>query len=245
MYFYSLLFLFLGTSLQAKVFNISQQNIATYLRGSYASSSVGSDAFAKSSGAGTIFSKKVANQASGEFGLFTSSGPLGLRLALEMLQPERIQGAIGSNTSGGSLELDSVISSQIYKLGVEYSWFLSPESKYWMAVSVGQAKVGLRNTYRNVVGYAVTDFVENSQETLIMGEIQFGYEHRFSADTTLMMDIGFRSMKAQRLRYTSDANSFLGAVTTGAAVANNDGSARTIDMSGVYVGMGLRFYINQ
>ena len=93
---------------------------------------------------------------------------------------------------------------------------------------------------------SVSDHTEKGTQTLIMGEVALGYEYNFSADTTLLFDLGWRQMQAKALTHTSDTTSFLGNVSAGDPLkdTSSSGPNRTLDLGGFYVGLGFRFYIN-
>ncbi|MEC9283745.1 MAG: hypothetical protein VX642_13620 [Bdellovibrionota bacterium] len=243
---YLLLFLILSPISQARVFDLTKQSIGTYLRGTYAQSGLAKKAYEDSSGASTEFSNSVSTATSGEFGVYFGAQNIGFRISAELYQPDKMKDIKGKDSGGSDLmDLSSGVSVQIYKVGFEYSWFLSPMSKVYALVSVGQATVNLTNEYSNISGYAVSDFTEKSSESLVMGEIQLGYEYNFSADTTFLLDLGYRQLQAKSLKYSSSATTFLGNVSEGEAVLNSDGNNRTLDLGGLYLGFGFRFYINQ
>lgn len=243
---YLILFLILSPITQARVFDLTKQSIGTYLRGTYGQSGLDKKAYEDSSGANTLFSDSVSTATSGEFGVYFGAQNLGFRISAELYQPDKMKGIKGKDSGGSDLmDLTSGVSVQIYKVGLEYSWFLSPKSKIYTVLSVGQATVKLTNEYSNISGYAVSDFTEKSSESLVMGEIQLGYEYNFSADTTFLLDLGYRQLQAKSLKYSSSVTSFLGNVNEGDVVLNASGNNRTLDLGGLYLGFGFRFYINQ
>lgn len=238
---------FISLGAEAKVFDISKQTIGTFIRGTYGQSSVGKKAYGNSSGASTSFNDSFDFNTSGEFGLYTGVEQIGLRLSAEFLNPKAKKDINGVNSGGSTLmNLDSNISALIYKGSIEYSWFIDPNSKWYISLGVGSATVTLTNDYTNIdASFGISDFSEKGTETLIMGEILMGYEYNFSADTTLMLDLGWRQLQANSLKHSSNTTTFGGNVSAGDTMTNTDGSNRTLDLGGFYVGLGLRFYINQ
>lgn len=251
--FYGLFFVgifFSALNLEARVFDISKQSISTYLRGSYAMSQVGKKGYALSSGSSTSFSDEASINTSGEFGVYFATGRFGVRFAGELLSPATQEAISGANSGGTSLmTLDSKAQALIYKMNVEYSWFLTPQSKVYLSVGAGSANVSLTNIYTltaagNAAYPGVADHTVKGTETLIMGEVAVGYEYNFSANTTVMMDLGWRQMQSKKLTHTSATTSFNGSNASGDPLVDYDGSATTLDLGGFYVGLGLRFYIN-
>jgi hypothetical protein len=232
---------------EAKVFNLSKQTIGTYIRGTYGQSAVGKNAYGSSSGSGTTFNDSFDFNTGGEFGIYTGVEQIGLRLSAEFLNPKAQKNINGVNSGGSTLmNLDSNIAAVIYKGSIEYSWFIDEASKWYLSLGVGSATVTLTNEYTNIdASFGISDFTEKGTETLIMGEVLVGYEYNFSADTTVMLDLGWRQLHADGLQHTSNTTTFGGNVVAGDTMTNSDGSNRTLDLGGFFIGLGLRFYINQ
>lgn len=234
---------------EARVFNIAKQTVSTYIRGSYATSQLGLKGYGLSSNANTVFTDKVSVNTSGEFGLYFASGAFGVRFAGELLSPKALENVSGTNSGGTPLmSVDSKAQALIYKMNIEYSRFFTPISKMYISVGMGSANVTLTNAYTmtaaGTTAYSLTDHTVKGTQSLIMAEVAVGYEYNFSADTTVMMDLGWRQLQAKSLTHTSATTTFNGANAQGDALVDHDGSATTLDLGGFYVGLGLRFYIN-
>ncbi|MFK8139406.1 MAG: hypothetical protein AB8E15_13685 [Bdellovibrionales bacterium] len=246
--FLTISIILLSTSLaQAKVFNLSKQTVSTFLRGSYATPTIGSGAYSDSSGnATTGFSKEASYNTTGEFGLFFTTPMMGIRFSYEFLQAQPLEGVSAGASSTEYMTIDSRVVAKIPKIGFEFGFATDNNSKYYLNLNFGYAQVELVNDYSftGASPYGVGDYTERGESTIVMGDISLGWEYNFSEDSTLLVDAGYRVMTINRLTHTAATTTINGGVTAGDALTNNDSTDRAIDLSGAYIGLGFRFYIN-
>lgn len=248
--FIFILVLVMGSRTSARVFNFDSERFSTYLRGTGGFSNLEKGAFEDSSGASTVFNDKVEFNFSGEIGFALSVSSLTIRLGLEGLLPQELSEADGSDSSGTELmSLNSEALAMIPKGVVEVVLFSDGVSRLIGGFGVGKGNITLTNVYTlTAAGQAaysgVSDFTEVVKGSALGGEVFMGIESLLVDNVTFTAEVGYRVYKFKDLKHDSAVTTFQGDVAEGAAAVNDDGTVRELDMRGLFVGVGLRFYIN-
>ncbi len=234
----------------ARVFDFKDESVATYLKGAYGPSAVGSSPYAASSGASTAsFDQVVRGNYSGEFGALFASSRFNLRLGVEFLIPSRISDVKGKDAGGAELfNLDTRTTALIPTLHLELVTHRAATSKAFVGAGVGYGYVKMENSYRftaagSAAYPALGDFTEKAQGRAIASHVYAGYETLLADHAAVVFDLGYRHLRAADLAHLTAADTFNGAVSRGEPVRKSDGAARGIDLSGGYAGLALRFYI--
>ena len=248
--FASVCFILLGPVAEARVFSFKNEGIATYLRGTWGPSILRQDPYAHSSGTGTSIDKKFAYNLSGEMGLlWMVSNQVALRLGVEALQGyPNVKEATGNNSSAQQrMSLNSSVFAFHPNAVVEYYFSAKDSYRLFVYAGAGYAMVTMQNDYtltsQGTTDLGVTDYGEQSKATAISTLGGMGGEVHFSDTTTFVFDINYRHLPVKSLTYKNSATGTQGAFTSGQPVLNDDGTARSINLSGFYVGVGFRFYI--
>ncbi len=232
-----------------RVFDIKSETFGSYFKGTYASGLVGKSMFESSSGTGVTFDKTADYNFSGEFGFLWARSFMVLRLGAEVIRTRSLQGTKGTDASDVELyKMNSDVNVFNPKVGVEFSFFRSSIARAFFGGSVGQATVTVQNSYAftsagNTTFNNLADFTEAGTQTVTSAEGLVGFECLFSDTTTFVFDAGYRSLKASALARKADVTTFDGAQTAGEPLKNSDGTQKTLDMSGLFVGLAFRFYL--
>ena len=242
-------FLLVSSHTHGRVFSFESENLATYLRGTAGLSAVDNTAFAASSGSGTSFTDQVKYNFSGELGfIFTHSG-VSLRLGVEGLIPKEVEAASGTN-SGGT-ELLTVTSENLGVIPIanlEVAFYELGSTRLSAGGGVGYVTLSSKNTYTITTdgqsALGVTDYVEEVSGSTIGGQIFGMLESHFTDNVTVTAEVGYRYYKVSELTHDTDVTTINGTFAKGATAVNNDGTKREIDLSGLFVGLGFRIYID-
>lgn len=237
---------------QARVFNYKDSGAAAFVRGTGGLISMGQSAFLGGSGANASVDGTSRMDYGGELGVIWAVTPIfHLRLGAELLQAKTVSEAPGTNSSGTRLfNLTSSVSAFNPNLAVEWVWHATGGMRFFWIFGVGYAEVTADNKYTMTSAgqsaFGVGDYQESISGTTLSYLASLGFETLFADNATFALDVGYRGLSVNKLKYKSDANTILSSsgVHKGEAVLNRDGSARTIDLSGLTVGASFRFYLN-
>ena len=234
---------------EARKFDFKSAGLAPYVRGSFGTSKLGSEAYAKSSGTSTRFKEDVSNNYSGEFGVVIATSKFNFRAGAEGLFPRTLSDIEGKDDSGNLLfQMDSKLLAIIPTASVEVVVHSGADSKLTVGGGYGIAYVTLENIYRmTTLGtstYGLSDHTEASKATAPSYQAYTSFEFVFSDNATMVLDLGYRYLLISSLAYKTDVNTFTGNMRAGDTVVLNDRSTRSLDLSGPFVGLAFRFYLN-
>lgn len=238
---------------EARVFSYGDStSLGAFIRGTGGLVSVNQDAFAHSSGAGTTLTGASSLDYGGEFGfIFGLSKNFHLRFGAEILQPASVNSTGTSPAAVERFTLNSSIFVFNPNLVLEAVYSEIASMRFFMQAGVGYAMMNIANDYKmTAAGTAqlggVTDYKETMSGSGISGIFGFGLEAPFTDNVTFMVDFGYRYMPVSSFKYTGDFNTILkpAGAHKGDDVLNQDGSKRAVNMSGVFGGLGFRFYFN-
>jgi opacity protein-like surface antigen len=123
-------------------------------------------------------------------------------------------------------------------------------TRFYLAGGAGLAMVTVENRYAMTAAgksqTGLSDFNELMEGTATSGHVGLGMETLFTDNVTFTMDVGYRYLPVTALKYKGDAKTLQkpGGVSKGDPVVNADGSSRTLNMGGLIIGVGFRFYLN-
>ena len=235
----------------ARVFNWTDSNFAPYVRGSAGYMNLDQDAFANSSGEGTTMAGKSNYDYGGEIGfMFGLSPKLHVRLGAEVLDAHPVN-TTGMNSSGTSLfTLNSSVFVFNPNLTIEYVFKASGNVRFFAELGAGYATIQGTNVYSmtsaGTAAYGVPNYTESMTTTTISGQAGAAMEALFTDRVTFILDLGYRYLPVDSLKYSSAVNSIVtpSGATKGSPVLNEDGSQRRFNLSGPYGGAAFRFYLN-
>jgi hypothetical protein len=231
-------------SAKARVFDFQRENVATYFKGNYGMGNVGKTAFADSIGS-TKITDSVKYLWGGELGLLVTMDSVGLRIGINLVNPQKLDGVEGKDAGGTKVyALKSTIIAVLPSAHIEVYLDKGKESRWVVAAGGGAGTVTLINDYDMVPGGPIGDFVEEGSGYVYFGDVNLGYEFVLSDNVTTFLDCGYRYIYVPKLEHKRNATTFLGTVSKGDTVKVSDGTDRKLDLSSYYIGVGFRFYIN-
>lgn len=247
-----LLLIFFAAHAEARVFSYKDALMAPYIRVTGAMVGASDNAFDGSSGDDTDLGKGAADYGySGEVGLsFGLSQNLNFRVGAEIMRPHPVRTS-GANpvSEANRFDLESTIFVFSPMATVEYVYRMMGNTRFFGSLSVGMADVTVENRYdmtaTGTTDLGVADFTEklSGVSTPILAGI--GLETLFSANATFTFEFGYRYMPVNSLKYKSDVQNIVdtGGGNKGETVLNHDGSKRKVDLSGIFLSAGFRFYV--
>lgn len=233
----------------ARNFDFKSESVATYFGGSYGTSRVGDAAYGFAADAAVSTDKSVSTAASGEFGLLLSGKKMNLKLGAEYLLPRAYTDVKGTDAAGTELfELSSKVTALIPMATLEFLAYQGPTSRMLIGVGGGVAFVSVANQFRPTAAAAgpfpgVAEHTEEASERVSSFVGYLGYETLFTDTVTVSIQAGYRHLPVRSLKATKANTSFTGNQTEGSEILNTNGSSRSLDLSGPFVGLSLRFYI--
>jgi hypothetical protein len=226
-------------------------SFAPYIRGTAGDAWTHQEAFIQELGA-TQVDGTVQYSFSGELGFMFRVAPrINMRLGAEVFEPEPITNANGANSSGTSL---LTMNSNIFvfnpQVAVEVvATTFKSGNRILVTGGVGDAFVNLKNDYNVTAAGQTALGLGSFTETATGQDINFfssvGYEFYMVDHILGMLEVGYRYFHVNDLNHSQNEKTFAqqSGATSGSPLLNSDGSQRTFDLSGVFVGLSFRFYI--
>lgn len=242
-----LILFFIPFSAEARVFNFGKESFAAYFGGTAGQTGLGKGAVEGESGANITFSGESKTAYSGEFGFVYSRPQVSFRFGFEMLSPAKLDGSTANNGTTDLYSVDSDVLGYLPKLAVDVNLRGTGSSRSYISVAVGSASVTMKNDYTfTAAGSAAFPGSETATEakgTAIMYSAAFGHEALMTDTTTVLCELGYRSLKIDNLAYSKDVTIFNQSHTSGDKVTDSSGSQRSLDLSGLFIGLSFRFYL--
>ena len=234
---------FSATSSFAMQFDFKSAGAGTYFRGEYGLAQKGGASFEQSSGTGVSFDQSRTTNAAIEFGLLFRAGKSILRVSAVGLIPKSLSGVVGSVGGTSKYTLDSKVFAVIPQATLDLLVKQWAESRFMISLGGGLAIVTTTNTYTMTGGYAgVSDHTESGKGQGLSLHAGVAYEFVFADHATLVADLGYRYCRVASLTAKDAVTTFSGTYAEGATLKNMDGSDRSLDLGGVFGGLGFRFY---
>lgn len=239
---------------EARVFSFKDEWLASYFRVSGSSSLLDQSGFKYSSGEGTQFNNDVGLTFSGEFGFLFNIGEMfNFRVGVEAIQAKTPTETFGTNAGGTQLfELNHKVLILNTVGTIEFNYHRTPTLRLYVAGGGGLSSVTMDNQYimtaTGVSDLGTNSYTEKAEASVVSGHVSTGIEVLFVDAVTAMAEIGYRYLPVAELTHKND-ETVIGEggssknVTKGSIVTNHDGSIRSFDTSGVYLGVSFRFYI--
>lgn len=242
----ALVLLTMGATAEARVFDINKESVAPYFTLTGGPSAVGKSGY-ENEASNVTTSGDSKYTYGGEFGVVVSTKPMNLTFGLEFLKPGAVAGFSGVDTGGTQVYSgDSDILGYGPKVGIEFNLHGDVESRSFISAGLGYTMVTLKNSYTLTAagtstypGVATMIESKGAATELSLG---LGYEGVLSEQTTYVFQFGYRQLRIDNLKYSSDYNTFNGAVSGGDTVKNG-ASNRELNLSGGYLSLGFRFHL--
>ena len=240
------LFLFLaGLSAEAKVFKLSDQNFGTYIFGTLGNSAVADSAYVRDN---VSFENKVGYNGGGEVGVSFLLSRAWMRLGVELIRPQSIQGAQAVNSAGTTLyRVNSGILAWDPVANFELPIKVFEIARFYFVGGIGYMKVTVKNDYELTDAgrstFGVTNYSEEATGYSFMGQGGLGMEISLADTATFTLGGGYRYLRAYGLQHERANSTVDGTISAGDTLRSNAGD-RVIDLSGAYAMAGFRIYFN-
>ncbi len=237
-----------SSQLQARVFDFNRENFAVYVGGSFGNSNLGDGAYGLSSGWGTSTDRSVQTTTAAEFGFIFAATRVNLLLGVEYLMPRDQTTVNGSDTAGNQLfSLHSTVTALIPQATLEFITYRGPNSRLFLGLGYGYAMVSLSNQYAMTAAgtteLGVGSYKESGSATSSLYKAYLGWEFLFTDNVTLTFDAGYRYLIVPTISASQSAIAIGGSESQGANLTNMDGSNRSLNLGGGFLGLSLRFYL--
>ncbi|QDK38936.1 hypothetical protein [Bdellovibrio sp. NC01] len=235
-----------ASAAQARIFDLGKESYAAYFSFAGGPSNVGKDAFQNEAGTGVTYTNEVKFNYAGEFGFVYSKPAASIRFGLEFLKPQNLDNLVGRSGATDLYSSSSEMIAFIPKFGIDFNLRTTNESRSFIGANIGYATMTLKNSYTlTAAGQAAYPGMDDKMEakgTGIMYGVTLGHEMLLSDTTTCSFELGYSRLKVTDLKYSRSGSYFGTTHNDGDAVLNN-GAQREIDLSGLMIGIGFRFYL--
>lgn len=237
-------------SAQARVFSFNKEKFAAYFRGTGGLSEVKQETFEHSSGSQSVIDDEVQYNFSGELGFAWGFGEnFVIRTGAEILQTKPLH-TTGKNAAGTPL-FDLTSKVFIFNPNITLELLLAQKDifRFFAYGGLGYSFITLENEYvmqtAGTTAYGVASYTEKSGTESFSSHFGAGFEILFADTTTFSLDLGYRYLPVDRLKYKDNVTAINGNFTKGAYTVNEGVSDyRAFDMGGAYIGATFRFYIS-
>lgn len=247
---FSVLLLFVSSEAWSRSLSFKENGVAAHFQGSFGSTILGEAPYADNIGSGVTAEGTHQWLMGGQMGLVLApQESLAFIFGLEVLKPISAEGK-GKNTGGTEMYQ---YSSSGYAFNpffaTEISYSVTPVARYFLGIGLGYAQLNMSSKFdmtpQGTTELGASSFEEKMQAMGVLnGYLSLGMERMLVDTSTFVAQVGYRAFKVYELKHTSDATTIAeGAVASGDTVLNSDGSKRQLDLGGVFVAFGFRFYI--
>lgn len=240
-----LLGLVIAHSAEARVFKLKEQSVGTYIQGTGGTSVLSNSAYSRTD---ATFENKVEYTTSAEFGLMFLASRTWIRLGVELIRPQAILGAQAKDASDNVLyRVDSNILAWGPVVNFEFPLKIGESTRFFFVAGLGYMKITVKNDYHmtttgNTV-YGVADYAEEASSYSFMGQGGLGMEVALADTATFVLSSGYRGLIGTNLKHERPNSAIGGNINAGDTLRDNNGD-RTLDLSGFWAGVALRFYWN-
>lgn len=239
----SLVLLLIPVMVDARVFDINNEKLASYLVFNMGMSGSPKSAFENEANTSYVYSKEVKYNTGADFGILYATSFLNYRFGFEILKPDILQDVSATNGGATVYKVESQAVAYAPKLGIELNLRRANNNRSFAFGYMGSASFNLKNSYSaSTIAPVGAHTVEMSSSAQLIG-YGIGQEGYMTDTTTYLFEVGFRQLNFNSLKYKSDVTTFSGAKTAGSKVADVDGNAREINLGGYYLSLGFRIYM--
>jgi len=231
---------------EARVFRMKEQTAGTYIQGTAGNSLLGNSVFNRYD---VNIENKVSYNAGGEFGLMFLASRTWIRVGVEIIRPHLIEGAQAKDTVSEQVyyRVNSSVLSWGPVVNLEFPLRVFESVRLFFTGGLGYMKTTVKNDYvMTSLGnttYGVSDYTEEASAYSFMSQGGLGVEFALADSSTFVLSGGYRGLIASNLKHERSNATIDGNVNAGDSFRDGSGD-RVINLSGYWVGLGLRFYWN-
>lgn len=244
---FSFVLFFIGFALsaEARVFSFKNASFGTYIRGSAGPSLLKQSTIENPP---IVFDKSADYNTGGEFGVIFRTSRTNVRIGGEIIRPLVIAGASGQDNTGTTLyTANSGILAYGPVLNLDMIMVDGENHKFFLTLGGGYMNVILKNDVAfSPAGsaiYHIPDFTEEASSWNGMAQAGLGWEVSMAKNVSFELDGGYRFLTGSTLIQQRTGVNFQGAFKPGDTMKNSLGADRVVNLSGVFIGLGFRFYI--
>ncbi len=231
---------------EARVFDFKNSSFGAFVGGTYGPSQAADMAYGASSGSGVSFDQTEQSNYSGEFGFLASTKRFNFKIYAEYLFPKHLTTVTGSNGAGTALyNLDTDVTALIPSAVLEFVVKSGTTWRWSVASGYGYAMATMINKYTFTTAgqsFGLSNFEEKASATAPMFLGYTSLEFQFTDIATMMLSAGFRYLRLNPWTSTVSVAGFNGSEASGSILTNQDGSNRSVNLSGPFAGISFRFY---
>ena len=245
----AVLVLMASTAAQARIFSYKDASVAPFVRGTAGMAQLNQDLFANEPGSGTSVTGTSKYNYGAELGFaFAIGDKAHFLIGAEIFNDSPVNGT-GADASGTQrYTLNSTVFVFNPNVKLEYDYKTTGNTRFYAFGGAGYSMISAANKYTMTAAgtsaLGTGDFTESMSANDISYDAGWGLETLFTDNVTFMLDVGYRYLPVKNLTYSSDVTNFMGSQTKGSSVLNQDGSKRTLNLSGPVIGVSFRFYLN-
>jgi hypothetical protein len=227
---------------QARVLNLSDEKFASYFAFEGGSSLLKTTPFDQNLASVDSYSDEYKLGSGGEFGFVYSSPYLAWRFSFEILKPSKLKEVQGLASSTAQYLVDSDVTAVAPKIGLEIHLTKKPNNRLYLFGYYGSSNLTMNQVYSSVVSPNVDHTVEAKGSAAEMGG-GLGFEVGFVDTTAIVLELGYRSLIFNEIKYSKDVTTFQGAKAVGETLTNLNGENRSLNFSGFTASIGFRFWL--
>jgi len=250
---FSILCVFSADDAQARKFDYNDGVFSVYVGGTIGTSRIQKTPFEPGMPSTVSFPdyNGVNYGYSGLFGFdLTLQNRVSFKLGVDFLYAAEAKDIEGKNSSGNVLLSEtSDTLGVVPEFMVELHLARGPRSRVSVGGGVGYMTATIRNDIRmTALGQStlgVSNYVEEGQGTAIPAKLFTNFEFILVDNVSMVLQAGYRYAVVKQFNYTRNATAPapIGAEVQGQVMKNADGTNRTVDMSGVFGGVQLIFWM--
>ncbi len=197
----------------------------------------------------TDYSAAYTLNTGGEFGFVSGTGPITWRFGLEIIKPTALADVAAKLNSNTLYLVKNDMNAIIPKFGLEVNLKSTPKSRWMIFTTAGSASLSFQNDYSALTIAPATSHTVKAKSSATMISGGLGGEFSMMDTTTVMIELGYRSLSFKELKYSTAVTSF--GPTAGTSTAHAVGDVlksqsavdQKIDMSGAFATIGFRFWL--
>lgn len=240
--FFYICITFVSLAIEARVLNLGDEKFASYFSLESGTSLLSTNPYDQNLASIDSYSQEYKVGQGGEFGFVYSSPYIGWRFSFEVIKPARVKDVQGLAGTSVQYLVDSDLTAVAPKLGIEIHLNRKPNFRFYIYGYYGASNLTMINIYTQVVAPDADHTVEAKSSAAESGG-GLGFETSFVDTTSLIIELGYRSLIFKELAYSKDVTTFQGAKTAGDLLKKLDGENKSLNFSGFTAAIGFRFWL--
>lgn len=221
-----------------------------FVGGSYGLTNLYKSAYAQEFPSTVKFAEAGSTQGySGSVGFgYTLFKAMLFKVGVEALYPAQVKSSTGANSSGTPyVSLSNETFAIVPQANLEFFLKSTSTTRFYFGLGAGYAYANLKNTVSvttaGTTALGISDYIEEGAGNALMYAGYAGFEFGLVDNIDLATELGYRSLLVKSYTSSRDTRAPHEQVSKGSVLKNADGTNRTTDLGGAWVGLTLRFWI--